>query len=252
MRPLRHWPLEWLSMLAGLLLWQGLAMLNPSRLFPGPVAVAVELAELTVSGPLLGDLARTLIRVGIGFAAAMLLGTLLGLIIGRNRLLDRLAAPWLVLGLNLPALVTAIALYIWLGLTEFALILAVVINKLPLVTATLREGVRSFAPGYDELARAYRLPLSARLRLIAIPQLAPFLLAAARTGLSLLWKIVLVFEVLGSDGGVGFRINVMFQFFDITGILAMTASFVAVVVAFDRLVLVPLERRLDLWRRDPA
>ena len=37
-------------------------------------------------------------------------------------------APWLVLGLNLPAIVTAIALYIWLGLTEVALILAVVVT----------------------------------------------------------------------------------------------------------------------------
>lgn len=252
MRPLRLWPLEWVSVIAGLLLWQVAAMLAASRLFPGPVAVAGELVELVLSGPLLADLGRTLIRVGISFVVAMLLGTLLGLLIGRNRVLDRLVAPWLVLGLNLPALVTAIALYIWLGLTEFALILAVVVNKLPLVTATLREGVRSFAPAYDELARAYRLPLVGRLRLIALPQLAPFLLAAARTGLSLLWKIVLVFEVLGADGGVGFRINVMFQFFDITGILAMTASFVAVVVAFDRLVLVPLERGLDRWRTDPA
>lgn len=252
MRPLRHWPLEWLSIAAGLLLWQLAATLFPSRLFPGPLAIAVELVDLALAGPLLADLGKTLMRVGIGFLAAMLLGTVLGLLVGRHRVVDRLLAPWLVLGLNLPAIVTAIALYIWLGLTEVALILAVVVNKLPLVTATLREGVRSFAPGYDELALAYRLPFWRRLRLIALPQLAPFLLAAARTGLSLLWKIVLVFEVLGSDGGVGFRINVMFQFFDVTGILAMTASFVAVVVAFDRLVLVPLERGLDRWRTDPA
>jgi NitT/TauT family transport system permease protein len=40
----------------------------------------------------------------------------------------------------------------------------------------------------------------------------------------------------------------MFQFFDITGILAMTASFVAVVIAFDGLVLRPLDQRMDRWR----
>ena len=84
--------------------------------------------------------------------------------------------------------------------------------------------------------------------LITLPQLLPFLLAAARTGLALIWKIVLVFEVLGSDGGVGFRINVLFQFFDITGILAMTTSFVAIVVAFDYLVLRPLDMLMDQWR----
>jgi len=233
---------------AGLLIWQGLAMALPSRLFPGPLAVGERIWQLTASGQLLPDLAQTLFRVACGFIIAMLAGTALGLALGRSRMLDRLAAPWLVVGLNLPAIVLAIAIYIWLGLTEVALILAVVLNKLPLVATTLREGVRSLDPRYDELAVAHRLPALARLRVIVLPQLLPFLLAAARTGLALIWKIVLVFEVLGSDGGVGFRINVMFQFFDITGILAMTASFVAVVVAFDGFVLRPLDKRMDRWR----
>lgn len=241
-------PLELLSVAVGLLAWQALATAFPGRLFPAPSAVAFEIWRLATTGPLLADLGKTLARVAIGFVVAMLLGTALGLALGRNRTLDRLAAPWLVVGLNLPAIVLAIALYIWLGLSEFALILAVVLNKLPLVAATLREGVRALDPRYDELAQAHRLPPVGRLRLVVLPQLLPFLVAAARTGLALIWKIVLVFEVLGSDGGVGFRINVMFQFFDITGILAMTASFVAVVIAFDGLVLRPLDQRMDRWR----
>ena len=91
-----------------------------------------------------------------------------------------------------------------------------------------------------------------RIRHVWLPQLFPYLMAATRGGLALIWKIVLVVELLGRSEGVGFQLNVFFQFFDITGILAMTASFVAVVVAFDRLVLVPLERGLDRWRTDPA
>jgi NitT/TauT family transport system permease protein len=155
-----------------------------------------------------------------------------------------------VIGLNLPAIVVAIMLYIWLGLTEFALILAVVLNKLPLVIVTIREGVRSFSPEYDELARAYRLSYWRRFIYVGTPQLTPFILAAARTGLSLIWKIVLVFEVLGSDGGIGFRIQTFFQFFDITGIFAYTIAFILVVFAFEYLVLRPLEGRVLRWRTD--
>lgn len=223
-------------------------MLFPHRLFPAPWAVIGEIWHLAAAGPLLADLGKTLTRVALGFSLAMAIGAVLGIALGRHRTLDRLASPWVTLGLNLPALVSAIALYIWLGLTEVALVLAVVINKVPLVVATVREGVRNLSAGFDELARAYRLPLGKRLRIVLLPQLMPFLLAAARTGLALIWKIVLVFEVLGSDGGVGYRINLMFQFFDITGILAMTASFVAVVVAFDLVVLRSLDRRMERWR----
>ena len=78
----------------------------------------------------------------------------------------------------------------------------------------------------------------------------PYVLAAARSGLSLVWKIVLVFEVLGSDGGVGFRVSVFFQFFDMAGILAYTVAFIAVVLAIEYGVLRPLERRVLAWRAD--
>lgn len=232
-----------------LALWQGLAMLLQHRLFPTPLMVGQEIWLLAGGGRLLPDLGKTLLRSGAAFAIAMVLGTALGIVLGRQAWLDRLFSAWLVVGLNLPAIVVAIVLYIWLGLTETALIAAVVINKVPLVIVTIREGVRSFSPGYEELARALRLDLGRRLRLIYWPQLLPFVLAAARTGLSLIWKIVLVFEVLGSDGGVGYRVSLLFQFFDVTGILAYTASFIAVVLGFEYGVLRPLERRALAWRR---
>ena len=224
-------------------------MFFPSRLFPSPIAVGAHVADLGINGKLLPDLGKTLGRAVIAFVLAMALGTIIGVGMGRSRTFDRLFSAWVVVGLNVPAIVIAIVLYIWLGLTEFALILAVVLNKLPLVIATVREGVRSFDPAYDDLCRAFRMPLGRRVRLIFLPQLMPFVLAAARTGLSLIWKIVLVFEILGSDGGVGFRISVFFQFFDIKGILAYTTAFIVVVFVFEYLVLRPLERHVLKWRQ---
>ena len=222
------------------------------RLFPAPSAVAAELWQLALHGPLLPDLGKTLLRATIAFVIAMALGTALGIALGRRLWADRLFSGWLLVGLNLPAIIVAIVFYIWLGLTEVALVTAVVVNKVPLVITTIREGVRSFSPDYDELSAALRLSPWRRLRLVTVPHLLPFVLAAARTGLSLIWKIVLVFEVLGSDGGVGYRVSVLFQFFDITGILAYTTAFMLVVLAFEYGLLRPLERRVLAWRPDPA
>lgn len=223
-------------------------MLIVHRLFPSPVDVALETWQFATTGRLFLDLGKTLARAATAFVAAMLLGTAVGIVLGRVGWLDRLFSGWLLVGLNLPAIVVAIVLYIWLGLTEFALILAVTINKVPLVVATIREGVRSFSSDFDELGTVFRMPRLRRLRLIFIPQLTPFVLAAARTGLSLIWKIVLVFELLGSDGGIGYRVAIMFQFFNIAGILAYTTSFILVVLAFEYGVMRPLERRVLRWR----
>jgi NitT/TauT family transport system permease protein len=142
--------------------------------------------------------------------------------------------------------------YISLGLSDVALILAVVINKVPLVATMMREGVRALSPDYDELAATFRMPRGRQLRLVIVPQLLPYLLAAARAGLSLVWKMVLVFEVLGSDGGVGFRVGLYFQLFDMTGILAYAACFVAVILALEYGVLRPVEGRVLQWRKDRA
>ena len=89
-----------------------------------------------------------------------------------------------------------------------------------------------------------------RFRLIWLPQVMPFVMAAARTGMALIWKMVLVFEVLGSDGGVGFRVGIYFQYFDMGGILSYTTVFVAMVMLFEHGMLRPIERRVVRWRQD--
>lgn len=223
-------------------------MVLQHRLLPTPVTVFVELWDLAVNGRLLADIGKTLTRAVIAFFVAMGIGTVLGVLLGRFRFADRLFGTWVVVGLNIPAIVVAIACYIWLGLNEFALILAVVINKTPLVTTTIREGIRNLSHEFDELSHAYRLPYFRHVRLVLVPQMMPYVLTAARTGMSLIWKIVLVFELLGSDGGVGFRISMLFNFFDIAGILAYTLAFICVVLVIEYGVMRPLEKRILGWR----
>lgn len=239
-----------LSVLMLLALWQGLALVLASRFLPSPAAVAGHILFLTRDAHLIADFGATLARALAGFVIAMLLGTAAGIALGRSQIADRLFLNWVIVGMNLPAIVIAILCYIWLGLNDTALILAVVLNKTPLVITQIRQGVLSFDPAYDEFAAAYRLSRRERFWNIQVPQLVPYLLTAGRTGLSLVWKIVLVFEVIGADSGVGFRVSLFFQFFDLKGILAYTTIFVCIVVALEHLVIGPMERRLLAWRAD--
>ena len=71
--------LEWLSLPLLLVLWQGAAMLAASRFLPSPIQVAGHVVDLALTGPLLADFAKTLARAVVGFAVAMLLGSVLGL-----------------------------------------------------------------------------------------------------------------------------------------------------------------------------
>jgi NitT/TauT family transport system permease protein len=67
--------------------------------------------------------------------------------------------------------------------------------------------------------------------------------------LSLIWKIVLVVELLGRSNGVGFQLYTFFQLFDVASILAYTLTFVAVIQVIELAALQPLERHVNRWRR---
>ena len=99
--------------------------------------------QACVSGQLPFHLGVTLLRLLVSFSIAMLLGSAIGIVLGRHKKLDAFFDNWLVIFLNVPALVTIILCYVWFGLIESAAILAVVINKLPSVIVTIREGARS-------------------------------------------------------------------------------------------------------------
>ena len=240
------------SLLVLLAAWAIAAALAQSRLLPDPLQVAAAIAAETRNGELPFNMACTLARVTAAFAIAMLLGVGIGYVMGRSRRVDRYADPWLVVLINLPALVTIIFAYIWIGLTETAAILAVAINKLPNVVVTMREGVRALDPELDEMAAAYRFGPLKRLRHVVLPQLAPYLAAASRSGLSIVWKIVLVVELIGRPNGVGFVLGSAFSLFDMTRILAYAISFIVLMLVIENLLVQPIERRANRWRRRPA
>jgi NitT/TauT family transport system permease protein len=246
--------LGWRLISLGLLIaaWSAGSHFAGERLLPGPHAVALALLDEARSGALALNLATTLARVAAAFVIAMGLGSAIGLAMGRSRLANRLADPWLIVLLNLPALVIIVLAYIWAGLTETAAVAAVALNKLPIATVTVREGARSLDTALDEMAQVFRMRIWMRIRHIVLPQLAPYLAAAARSGLSLVWKIVLIVELLGRPNGVGFEIGVAFQLFDVTRILAYALAFVAVMLAVETLLVQPLERHIARWRSRTA
>ena len=179
----------------------------------------------------------------------MLLGCAIGIALGRHQRLNAFFDNWLVIFLNVPALVTIILCYVWLGLEESAAILAVVINKLPNVIVTIREGSRSLNQELLEMAYSYRFSRRKTLQHVIWPQLHPFIMAATRSGLALIWKIILVVELLGRSNGMGYQLHLFFQLFDVASLLAYTVAFVAVIQILESLVLKPMDQKAQVWRR---
>lgn len=236
------------SLATFVVLWALLANHLNDNALPPPIDVWNSLLVEYRSGELFHHLGMTLLRVLAAFVVAMAIGSAIGIWLGMHKLSNRILDPWLILLLNIPALVIIVLSYIWFGLNEAAAVGAVALNKIPNVVITLREGARSLNPEYSEMAEVYRFGFIKRLRHVVIPQLQPFFAAATRSGISLIWKIVLIVELLGRSNGVGFQIHLYFQLFDVATILAYTLAFVAVMLFVEYCLLQPLDKHSNRWR----
>lgn len=238
-----------LSLFIFVLMWHGTALIVNDIALPAPLSVLEVFWHGIISGELPHHLGITLLRLITSFTIAMLLGCVFGIALGVSKRLNAFFDHWLIIFLNIPALVTIILCYVWFGLIESAAILAVVINKLPNVIVTIREGTRALDKDLLEMAVCYNFSKRKTLIHVIWPQLHSFVMTATRTGLALIWKIILVVELLGRSDGMGYQLHVFFQLFDVASILAYTFAFIAIIQSIELLILKPMDRQAIRWQR---
>ncbi len=236
------------SLAAFVALWGLVAAVVASDNLPSPWAVAAFIVDDILHGDMIYNLGMTLWRATLSFAIAMVVGCGLGFVFGRSARLDQAFMPWVLVLMNTPVLVIGVLCFIWFRTTEASAVLAVVLSKFPNNTVIVRDGVRSFDPGLDDIGIIYRLPLATRFRHILLPQAMPFLMAAARSGIGIVWKIVLVVELFGLSSGVGFEISKYFGLFAVKEIIGYSVAFSLVMLAVEFLILQPLDDHARRWR----
>jgi NitT/TauT family transport system permease protein len=231
--------------------WLGALGLDDPSVLPTPAQVWQVAAAESADGALWFHIGCTLARVAAAFGLAMFVGTVLGILLGLYPRLNRWADPWVVVFLNVPALVVIVLAYLWLGLNEVAAVLAVSVNKTAMVIVIIREGVLARDRSLSEMAQVFGMSRWRRLRHVLWPQLAPFVTTSVRNGLAVIWKIVLVVEFLGRSNGVGFQIHLYFQLFETAYVMAYALAFVVVMLLIEYLLVQTTERQATRWRAAP-
>jgi len=236
------------SYLSLLLLWLLLARLLGPAILPGPGATLRFIWHELERGALLGHLWVTTQRVVVAFLIAMAIGVAMGAAMGLSRRADDLLQGWLVVSLTIPRILLFVVAYLTLGLSDRALIAALVISVFPTVAVSVREGALAMDRGLVQMATAFRRPRPAVWRHVVFPQLLPYVVGTARGSLALSWKMVVLGELLGRTSGVGYQISFYFQFFNMTGILAYGITMMVLLAAIDLGLMGTLQRLAFRWR----
>jgi NitT/TauT family transport system permease protein len=221
---------------------------DESTLLPQPTTVLIEMWEILQGGDFWENVLATLRHLAIGFALAFVLGTTIGIAMGRSPYWDGFFRDYVMLTLTTPGLVFALICVMIFGLAGIGPIVAIVLTSFPHVAVNVVEGVRAIPRDLMDMATAYGVPRSTRVRNIVLPSVAPFLFTAIRYGFAIAWKITALTELFGGADGVGIQIRVEYQLFDIGGVLAWAFFLIGFALVMERLVLQRLERRFFRWR----
>jgi NitT/TauT family transport system permease protein len=252
-RPTTGLSKHWTWRIAGYVLFVGAWQLLSTFVFepfilPGPGAVLREMWEILRGGDFWPNFWATTKHLAIGFVLAFLLGTAIGIAMGRSPYWDGFFRDYVMLTLTTPGLVFALICVMIFGLATAAPIVAIVLTSFPHITVNVEEGVRAIPRELLDMATAYGVDRRTQLRHIVLPSVAPYLFTAVRYGFAIAWKITALTELFGGSEGVGIQIRVKFELFNTAGVIAWAFFLVALALVTERLVLQRLERRFFRWR----
>ena len=202
--------ISFLSLFIALAGWQLVVHFTdlPAFILPSPLDVGNRFARTLVDGSLLRHTSVTLVEVLLGLLTGTATATVLGYLLAKSRLFERILAPYLVASQAVPVVAIAPLLVIWFGPGIFSKVLiCALIVFFPVLVNTV-VGVRAVPTPLRDLMRSLRATRWQTLRYLEIPAALPVFLGGLRIGAALSVIGAVVGEFVGADKGLGFLINV--------------------------------------------
>jgi NitT/TauT family transport system permease protein len=194
-------------------------------------------SHLTGPNGLLAVAYRSLLRLFVGLALAMLIGTPTGLAMARWQVVQRSVGS-VVVGLQaLPSIVWLPLAMLWFGLSERAVMFVVVIGAMPAVAIGTASAVRQVPPG---LVRAGRT-LGARgwvlYGRVVLPAAVPGYVAGLQLAWAFAWRALMAAELIVAGArGLGHLIARSGAQYDTALVMATMIVIMLVGIAVDGLL----------------
>ena len=229
-----------LQALAGMIVlaagWQILSMVFPHYLFPPVPEIISRTTEILITGSLLIDVLLTAGRIFGGLFGAFILGGILAMIIGGSKTAENFLTPVLTFFQGIPALSWVVFAIIWFHGIEFRVLFIMVMTTLPAFTFQILDAFRSMSKDLFEMTMAFRPSRWTLFRFLIVPTIVPSILTAWKVNLGNAARVVVVAELVGATGGVGYQLLRQQQLFDMAGAMAWTLQLVLFVLVVQQTI----------------
>lgn len=245
MKKIKLWAvLFWLA------IWQLASLyINKEILLVSPIKVMIRLAELCMTAIFWKSIIFSLIRIATGFLLAALTGSILAALSARFKWIGELLAPLMLAIKSIPVVSFIILALIWFSSKNLSVLISFMM-VLPIIYTNTLSGINSLDRDMQEMAQVFEIPLSRRLRYIALPQIMPFFYSGCEVALGLSWKSGIAAEVIGIPrGSIGERLQQAKVYLDTPDLFAWTVVIVLLSFLFERLILTLLKNLLHLCEK---
>jgi NitT/TauT family transport system permease protein len=191
-----------------LLVWWALAAADvfSSRVLPSPLEVWRALtSNLTGEGGLLRAAWGSVIRLAIGLAFSIVVGTLIGIAMAASRVVQR-SVGTLITGLQaIPPIAWLPIAIVWLGFTERAVIFVVVVGAVPAIAIGTAASIRQVPPALVRAARTMGARGWTLYRTVITPAAVPGYWIGLQQAWAVAWRAVIAAELIrtGAARGLG-------------------------------------------------
>jgi len=186
--------------------WHFAAERQAVHLLPGPLAVALGIAELAQRGLLFRYIVASLFRVTWGYFTAAILAIPIGLGIGWYRRSEMALNPLIQILRPISPLAWIPISILWFGVGDLAAIFLIFLASLLPLTVTAMNAVASIPAVYVNAGRNFGLSQSQIVYRVFYPAVAPQLIVGLRITLGIAWLVVVAAEMIAVNSGLGFLI----------------------------------------------
>ena len=231
-----------------LVVWGLAAALTDTSAIPSPAETWSALRAGIADGSIPEATWKSLVRLAFSFAAALVIGTALGLLLAAFELVRRSVRP-LVVALQIIPFVAWVPLaVIWFGVTERAVVFVAIAGSFPSVALATLQGIRQVPPLYIRAGKTLGATGWTLQREIVFPAAMPAYMTGIQQAWGFAWKALMAGELIVPAVGANGLGHLLDSSQDAAEILAVVAVIAVIGVAVDYLIVGAIDRRVRAKR----
>ena len=239
-------PMVFVVILVGV--WQAVYsahVVKPYRL-PAPWDTVQAFRDQWQQGDLQEAVWNSVSRGALGFAASLVIGTVLGLVVGRVKPVRRAVGPILSGLQSLPSVAWVPAAILWVGLNPKMVYFVVLFGAVPSIANGMISGLDQVPPLFLRVGRVLGARGLASARHVLLPAALPGYVGGLRQGWAFSWRSLMAAELVARTPelglGVGQLLDQSRQLNDMAGVIAGIFTILVIGIAIELCLFAPLER----------